>query len=41
MGWKLYDLSKISDLVITSDTFDPENGYKRGDSAMSSIFCEL
>lgn len=41
MGWKLYDLSKITGLTVTFNTFHAETGYKPGDSAMSTIFCEL
>lgn len=42
LGWKLYDLSKASDIRTTSKTFSgPREGYKPGDKAMSQIFCEL
>jgi len=40
--WRLYVVSKISDLQITNDTFSqPRPGYKKGDSRMSKIFCEI
>jgi hypothetical protein len=42
MGWKLYDLSKVSSLTLLSENFDsPRSGYRRGDSAMSSIYSQL
>jgi hypothetical protein len=42
MGWKLYDLSKVSSLTLLEEKFDnPRNGYRRGDSAMSIIYSQL
>ena len=38
----LFNVLKISHLVIMDETFDrPWPHYKRGDSAMATIFCEL
>lgn len=42
LGWKMYDLEKAEDLVITEDSFDgPRAGYKRGDKGMDEIYAEL
>jgi hypothetical protein len=42
MGWKMYDLSKADDIIITDDSFSsPRAGYKRGDRGMSRIYCQL
>jgi len=42
MGWKLYDLSKTENIQITDGFFDESAfGYKRGDSAISTIYCEI
>lgn len=38
----LFDVSKISGLALLADRFDrPGPHYKRGDSAMAEIFCQL
>jgi hypothetical protein len=38
----LFDVSKISDLVMLDDVFDkPGPNYKKNDSAMRQIFCQL
>lgn len=38
----LFDVSKIEDLVLLDEVFTrPGPHYKRGDSAMRTIFCEL
>ena len=38
----LFDVAKIENLVTTAETFDrPGPNYRRGDSAMVTIFCEL
>lgn len=38
----LFDVFKIEDLVVLDEHFDaPAPHYKRGDSAMAHIFCEL
>ena len=41
-GWHLMTLDKILGLTTQADTFPgPHEGYQRGDSAFSRIFCEL
>lgn len=40
MGWKMYDLSKASNIVFTDETFVQRPDYKRGDKGMSQIFKE-
>jgi hypothetical protein len=38
----LFDVSKITDLVVLNESFkSPGPNYKRGDSAMKQIFCQL
>lgn len=38
----LFDVSKMADLVLLDDAFDrPGPNYKRNDSAMKTIFCQL
>jgi predicted DNA-binding transcriptional regulator YafY len=38
----LFDVSKIEDLVMLNETFTtPGPNYKKGDSAMKTIFAEL
>jgi len=38
----LFDVSKISHLVVLDDVFDkPGPNYKKNDSAMKQIFCQL
>ncbi len=40
--WRLYLVNQISNLQITDETFsEPRSGYKKGDSRMSIIFCEV
>jgi hypothetical protein len=42
LGWKMYDLGKAEDLIITEDLFNgPRTGYKRGDKGMDDIYAEL
>lgn len=41
MGWKMYDLSKADDIVITEDTFEVRRDYKQGDKGMSKIYAEI
>jgi hypothetical protein len=41
-GWKMYDLGKSNNIVITPNSFPrARNGYKKGDSGMMQIYCEL
>jgi hypothetical protein len=38
----LFDVSKMEGLVLLDETFDrPGPNYKRNDSAMATIFCQL
>lgn len=42
MGWKLFDLSKASSLLLSEDIFlSVRPDYKRGDRGMSVIFIEV
>ena len=41
-GWKMYDMSKSTNLVVLNNTFSiARPGYKRGDRGMSRIYCEI
>jgi len=41
-GWKLFSLSKISNLKISDETFQGNRrDYNRNDPAMSRIFCRV
>ncbi|MEO0300282.1 MAG: hypothetical protein ABIM58_05845 [candidate division WOR-3 bacterium] len=41
-SWRLYLVDKITNLKITDKIFtEPRPGYRRGDSRMSLIFCEI
>jgi hypothetical protein len=38
----LFDVSKIEDLVVLDEVFtEPGPNYKKNDSAMKTIFCQL
>jgi hypothetical protein len=38
----LFDVSKITELVVLNERFNrPGPNYKKGDSAMKEIYCEL
>lgn len=40
--WRLYIVSEMSGLIITDIQFEnPRHGYKKNDSEMSKIFCQL
>lgn len=40
--WRLYEGSKIINIVTMSDTFDsPRQGYRENDSDMSHIYCQV
>jgi predicted DNA-binding transcriptional regulator YafY len=42
MGWKLFDLSKASNVQVLAEKFEgPRHGYQRGDKAMAVIYMEL
>ncbi|QXV66448.1 hypothetical protein INP83_05020 [Mucilaginibacter sp. 21P] len=41
-GWKLYDISKVTTIIIREDIFPSvRTGYSKGDKGMISIYCEL
>ena len=41
-GWKLLRVDEIQRLAVLEDDFtDPRPGYRRNDSAMTTIFCQL
>jgi hypothetical protein len=41
-GWLLFDVSKISDIEITDETFDnTAPGYNRNDPQISHIYCRI
>jgi predicted DNA-binding transcriptional regulator YafY len=41
-GWRLYDLSKVESLVVTTQNFHPSRpDYNPNDSAMASIQCAV
>ncbi len=41
--WKLFDLAKIADLKVCSQSFEPtkREGYAIGDKAMETIFVQV
>lgn len=40
--WRLFDLEKIEDIQISNEHFDGNReGYRRGDSRMDRIYCEI
>ena len=40
--WRLFTIDKISSLSVLKETFtDARNGYRKGDSRMVQIYCEL
>jgi len=41
-GWRLYKVSKILNIEITDKKFEnPAPGYRKNDSAMSYIYCQI
>ncbi len=41
-GWELFELDKIQDIKIIAETFSTVRpGFRRGDSRMIEIYCEL
>lgn len=41
-GWKLFEVSKMSNLQVTDETFaSNRRGYKPNDSAMSSVIAHV
>ena len=42
LGWRLFDVDKIQDLIILDEYFkNPRPGYARGDKNMKRIIIEL
>lgn len=42
MGWKLFRMDEVSSLSDSGQTFAGQrSGYKRGDKAMETIYCQL
>ncbi len=41
MGWKMYDLSKVTAIKLLDSFSGSRPGYKRNDRGMSIIYCEL
>ena len=42
MGWKLYDIAKVSSLILIDEVFlNPRPDYVKGDKGMTIIYCEL
>ena len=40
--WRLYTISGMSKIVISGEKFNkPRNGYKKNDSRMLRIFCQI
>lgn len=40
--WRLFDLEKIENLQISNESFDGNrNGYRKGDTRMVRIYCEM
>ena len=39
--WKIFKVGEITSLQVTDKTFVPRQDYRRGDSAMASICCQL
>ena len=40
--WRLYTISEMSEIVVTDNMFEnPRLGYKKNDSDMSKIFCQI
>lgn len=41
-GWKLFDMSKLSSIIITDETFNKiRPKYKPKDPQMSKIYCKI
>lgn len=41
MAWKLYDLTKASNIVGLSDSFNPRKDYKPGDKIISTVINQI
>jgi hypothetical protein len=41
-GWKMYDLGKAKNIIITAEVFSgPRPDYRKGDKGMTKIYAEL
>ncbi len=41
MAWKLFDLTKASNIVALNDTFKPRKDYKQGDKIISIVIKQI
>lgn len=41
MAWKLYDLTKATNITATTDTFKPRKDYKQGDKIISTVIDQI
>jgi hypothetical protein len=41
MAWKLYDLTKATDIILTTEIFIPRKDYKPGDKIISTVFSQI
>lgn len=41
MAWKLYDLTKASNIVALNDKFTPRKDYKPGDKIISTVINQI
>ena len=41
MAWKLFDLTKASNIVVTQDTFKTRKDYKTGDKMISTVINQI
>lgn len=41
MAWKLYDLTKASNITATTESFKPRKDYKPGDKIISTVINQI
>ncbi len=41
LGWKLFAIEEMSELVLTDELFSVRPDYKRNDRGMTSIHCQI
>ncbi len=41
MAWKLYDLTKASNITATNESFQPRKDYKPGDKIISTVINQI